>query len=403
MKNQVLLIHKEKHHIYNSLNGITKASPNAMGYLGMYDNSHLFKMILKLLKKEKQIEGYKLNDIDKYVKTTFFTKLLFLLSKKFPALQKVYSVYFEKNSLKFMKKFKYIHVVQDYTNRVLREAKKKNKVVIYEQIIADRSVQAEYLEKELNKWGYPLEILKDLIPDEKIEIEKENLMLADYIHVPSEFVKENVLKLIGIENKEKVVYFPYGVNTEKFTYKCKKFDGKRTLNLICVSRVNLLKGTKYLIEAMKYLKPFNVHLTFIGLCMNKEYELLVEELKELENVTYIESIPHTQMQRYYLEADLLILPSLIEGSSLVIYEALSSGLPCIVTPNSGSVINHNNEGFIINEKSSEDIVSSVKSILNNPNTLQRMSANSRKLANEYSWDRYAENMKELYNKILKEV
>lgn len=400
MSNRVLLVHKGKHHVFHSLLGITQATPQTVGFFGIYNNSQVIKKVLKLLGQEKKLAGYRMEEIDSYIKTNMLCKILFLLSKKSLRAKRLFDYYFEKASEKYLSNVDYIHVVQDYTNQLIRKAKKSDKQIIYEQIIAPSYTQRDYLKAELEKWSYPMEHLEKLVPSKRVEEEIENLSIADYIHVPSQFVKDCILHKIGVKNENKVVMWPYGVNINKFPHSLKSFNGSRKLKILCVSRVSLLKGTKYLIEAMKLLQNENVHLTYVGLCLEDEYIPLKRELQDLKNVTYLHSIPHSEMGKIYMDSDLFLLPSLIEGSSLVIYEALSCGLPCIVTPNTGSIVIDQHNGYVIKEKAIEDIVDKVKLFFEFPHLLENLSHNSRETVSEYTWARFSENMGTFYRQIV---
>ncbi len=46
--------------------------------------------------------------------------------------------------------------------------------------------------------------------------------------------------------------------------------------------------------------------------------------------------PNAEVRRLMLGCDVLVLPSIVEGRAMVQMEALSCGLPIIVTPNAGA-------------------------------------------------------------------
>ena len=46
------------------------------------------------------------------------------------------------------------------------------------------------------------------------------------------------------------------------------------------------------------------------------------------------------------KADIFLFPSLVEGSAKVIFEAMASGC-AVITPNSGSIVEHNKGGFVV--------------------------------------------------------
>ena len=51
--------------------------------------------------------------------------------------------------------------------------------------------------------------------------------------------------------------------------------------------------------------------------------------------------------KVYQDSEFSVLPSLSEGGSNVIHEALACGLPSIVTTNAGSVVRDGVDGYVI--------------------------------------------------------
>ena len=71
----------------------------------------------------------------------------------------------------------------------------------------------------------------------------------------------------------------------------------------------------------------------------------------------------TKKDNIYKKFDLLIHPSFIEGSAKCIYEAMSSGLPVICSIQSGSLVQENVNGFVVNVETLK-INSSINYFLN---------------------------------------
>ena len=84
-----------------------------------------------------------------------------------------------------------------------------------------------------------------------------------------------------------------------------------------------------------------------------------------------------------------------------IYEALASGLPCIVTRNTGSVVRDKIDGFIINEQSIDEIIEKIIYCKNNPDVLSEFSIRARENANRHTWEKYSHNIEMFYKKVLK--
>ena len=63
---------------------------------------------------------------------------------------------------------------------------------------------------------------------------------------------------------------------------------------------------------------------------------LADDMK-LEGVEHLGRVGHSEMPARMAAADVFVFPSLFEGSAVVTYEALASGLPSIATAASGTV------------------------------------------------------------------
>ncbi|MCX7986891.1 MAG: glycosyltransferase family 4 protein [Bacteroidales bacterium] len=267
---------------------------------------------------------------------------------------------------------------------VFREAKTKGIITIKEQIIAPPQ--------------YTLSILSDVwkqFPDwENEEAERTILNFwsnqvwkewehADHIVCGSDFVVETIRQVGG--PSERAVAIPYGVPfKEKLVPSPKNFDGKRKLKILSVGTLGLRKGTPYTILAAKELQK-ECEFTLVG----SFPERLPNLLKNIpENVKITGHIPRSQIGNYYQWADVFLLPSLVEGSATVCYEALGYGLPLIVTPNAGQFIEHGKEGFIISPKSSKEIVDALSNLINQPHLVNEMSVNALKISNQATFDAY---------------
>lgn len=138
------------------------------------------------------------------------------------------------------------------------------------------------------------------------------------------------------------------------------------------------------------LRKADVSLTVVGAMTNPESAELIREMEKAENIYYAGTVPHGKMNELYAGHDVFILPSLAEGSALSVFEALACGLPCIVTKNTGSVVEDGVNGYVIEVRSAAAIAEAVRKTLQRPELLAIQSENARKSAEYYSWDRYAE-------------
>lgn len=387
---RVAVIHPLKHHAYYSMAGVIESGAEVLGLFGYYDNDDVIDRIVRKTKYKKQIDGYKYDKISSFVKTNIVVKLLFLLAKAKPRyFQTLYEMTFENWVIRNLNGVDCIHVLQDYENKVIRYAKKHNIRIIYEQITAF----------DMNQYISEATVIES---DCKLLKEKENLYAADCIIAGSDFVKKSIearIKDTNIYNK--IVVVPYGADTSKFVYKERDFSEGKTLKLIIVACVTAGKGFEYLLDAMEMVKNYNVKLTVIGKSSPEESDLR-ERLEMMDNTNYVGVVPHEQISNYYADADVFVLPSLAEGSSLSVYEALASGLPCIVTNNTGSVIKDGYDGLIVKTKDAESIACAVKQFIDEPELVRTMSKNAGDTIRKYTWEHYENEISAIYKKRFEE-
>ena len=370
---RVAVIHPLKHHVYYSMAGVMESGTEVIGLFGYYDKNDFLDKIVRKTKWKKQIDGYKYERISTCVKTNFFVKALFLMAKAKPKqFQKLYDWAFETWAIHNLKGIDCIHVLQDYENKVIRVANKKNIKIVYEQITA------YYMERFFDD--------KSIGEDLK---QRENLQIVDYILTASDFVKKSILGIEENKNVEnKITVIPYGANTQQFSYKIRQYKSGEILRLLVVASISKRKGIEILLDAMEKLKNEPVKLSVIGVSTTSNGQELVDRMNCMENVEYIGRIPHEQIFEYFDINDVFILPSLAEGSSLSVYEALASGMPCVVTRNTGSVVTDGIDGIIIEVKNADSIVVAVEKFVQNPELVYKMSCNAQNTMNKYSWKKY---------------
>ncbi|ACK73850.1 glycosyl transferase group 1 (plasmid) [Gloeothece citriformis PCC 7424] len=236
-------------------------------------------------------------------------------------------------------------------------AKSQGIYCILDQTLADYSLVYQLLTEEDKIWTeWSLTPFTVNQGDLKLmEREHQEQDLADHIICGSNFVKDSLITR-GVD-AQKVSVVPLGRLKDNITYSDPPIiqtplirgDG---LRILFVGSVNLRKGIPYLLEALRQIKgqiPFTCKI--VG-----SLEIKPERLAEYRDVCdFIGRIPRSQIKDLYTWADVLVLPSLCEGSAMVTYEALSLGVPIITTYHSGSIVRDGQDGFIIPIRNSKAI------------------------------------------------
>src|SRR5262249_27834906 len=93
-------------------------------------------------------------------------------------------------------------------------------------------------------------------------------------------------------------------------------------------------------------------------------------------------------------------PSLHEGSALVTYEALASGLPVITTENAGSVVRDGVDGFVVPIRDVTALQEKILMLYQNRELRREMGARARERAEQFTWAAHRARLSALMGQIL---
>lgn len=248
------------------------------------------------------------------------------------------------------------------------------------------SIPDNIIEFQNKKYGLRIEFKKWL--------RKKMLASADFVVVPSEFMKEIAIK-IGVDNGRiriinNSVEYLFGTQEIEELKKidkevCKKNLGfnENGINLVSVSRLVPWKGQECLIEIMPDLikKYENVFLYLIG--DGPEFNKLKSKISNLKlenNVFLIGKLSHSEVFKYLKCADMFILNTAYEGMSHTILEAITVGIPVITTniPSNKEVIEDGINGFLTDYNDKGKIFEAIQKIIENPDLKNKFSTESKK-------------------------
>lgn len=178
------------------------------------------------------------------------------------------------------------------------------------------------------------------------------------------------------------------------------------VNLLFVGNVCFEKGIRELLTSFQRLieKGANIRLTIIGNLYEKIWlNEFVFAHSLADYVEFVGPVDHCDIFKYYSEADIFVLPSYSEGMPTVMFEAMASRLPIIISRVGGveEVIIDGVNGLLIEPRSSDDLYWKLSDLINDRNKAEQLAENAFNDAiNKYSWQHNAEAMINIYNEIL---
>lgn len=191
--------------------------------------------------------------------------------------------------------------------------------------------------------------------------------------------------------EQEISIIPNGIDIEEFIPDTEKeIDGY--VRILCVSRLTPRKGINYLIDAMQILLAEDaerkIELWIVG--EGGATESLKEQAKELhieKNVKFFGLVKHDELAKYYKMADVFCLPSLNEGMSNTMLEALASGMPIVATVTGGTeeLVSDGENGFYVDQKSPEDLAEKLEKLIGDDAMRKKFGTASRVRAEKMSW------------------
>jgi UDP-glucose:(heptosyl)LPS alpha-1,3-glucosyltransferase len=159
-----------------------------------------------------------------------------------------------------------------------------------------------------------------------------------------------------------------------------------------------LKGVRQLIHATAILKETgrDFRILIVGKGKARSYQAQARRLGCAETIIF--TGPVEQIENIYAVADVYVHPTWYDPCSLVVLEALASGLPVITTRfnGAGEIITHGQEGFLVDTPGDVERLAELMNRLLDDDLVHTMGHQARVLAEQYSWERnIAEMMKVL--------
>lgn len=169
--------------------------------------------------------------------------------------------------------------------------------------------------------------------------------------------------------------------------------------LISVGELNENKNNQVIIKALGKLKNRNIHYVLCGVG-NRELELkaLARKMDVVNNVHFLGY--RTDVKELMNAGDVFVMPSLREGLSRSIMEAMASGLPCVVSRVRGNVdlVKNGENGFLVDPNSTEEMAAAISEIIQNRKARLFMERNSLIGVKKFSSENARNKLSEIYNK-----
>jgi glycosyltransferase involved in cell wall biosynthesis len=232
---------------------------------------------------------------------------------------------------------------------------------------------------------------------------------AQGVIAPSQELAE-ASRWLGI-SRSRIFFIPNGVDVERFlprppdpALRDRLGIGPDARIVLCPRRLVPKNGVRYLAEAIPPIVQESNQARFliVGDGEAEEKDRIQRSLTQAgvsSCVTFTGAIPNASMPAFYNLADVVVLPSLVEATSIAGLEAMASGCPLVGTTVGGipTLIEDGRTGYLIPPADARSLAKAVLSVLGDRGLRMRMGQEARKRAErKFSWHHIARQTVEVY-------
>lgn len=234
---------------------------------------------------------------------------------------------------------------------------------------------------------------------------------ANYIFAVSERVKQEIIKLYNLPAEQVVIthngydknlFKPFAVDKQKFLRELNLDIPDDAKIVSFTGKISLTKGIDILLEANRLIGPeHNIHFLIFGSGdINDIIKPNQEKYYGLERFHILGHQLPEKLARAHNISLLNVAPSRIEGFSISCLEAMACGLPVVVTRDTGS--EEFAVGRVIDQENPQQLADAILNILSlSVDEYNKLSAESSKKAQEFSWHECVKIRLDYYRNTLK--
>jgi glycosyltransferase involved in cell wall biosynthesis len=215
-------------------------------------------------------------------------------------------------------------------------------------------------------------------------------------------------KNIGILQK-KVCVIPNGVNFNQFSPDVDGTEIRKKLNIsnnekiiLFVGRLSLVKRIDVLIDVTKKLSKEGLRVKTVIVGDGEYRDYYYKLAQSCNDIIFISSVPHSEIQKYYAMADVFMLPSLSEGLPNVLLEVAACAKPIVATNTGGisDIVIHGKTGFLVEQGDINSFIEFIKLILNDEELSKRLGNNAYKyVKSKFDWSVIVKSYTKMYESI----
>jgi glycosyltransferase involved in cell wall biosynthesis len=244
---------------------------------------------------------------------------------------------------------------------------------------------------------------------QKCKSNLENIVKADRFIVTTDFIKREILVFLKLP-EEKIDVIPLAPSGNYCPVNRGSLEGRKYVNryaqgdyILYVGTVEPRKNIPILIKAFSILKnryPLKLILAGGKGWMYDDILELPRKLSIQDRVIFTGYVDEKSILYLYNYAAVVVYPSLYEGFGLPVIEAMSCGVPVIISDIPSLREIADDAALIFNPTDHEELAYKIEMILSSESLRLEMTHKGLKKANEYSWGKVVNSTIQTYKKAI---
>jgi glycosyltransferase involved in cell wall biosynthesis len=222
----------------------------------------------------------------------------------------------------------------------------------------------------------------------------------DGVIAPSDQLARLTAAMTG--DSQRVRYIPNGVDASRFHPDAPGADWRARYGIrpeetviLCPRRLVKKNGCVFLARALPAIVAAEPSARVLFAGDGPERESIAAELDAarcLSRATFTGSIPNSEMPAAYAASDVVVVPSLVEATSISVLEAMAAARPVVASRTGGlpALVEEGTTGYLVQPDDVTGLAAAIARLLSDSDRRARMGEAARdRVLREFTWDRIA--------------
>jgi len=233
------------------------------------------------------------------------------------------------------------------------------------------------------------------------QLEYQGLKDSDHVITVSDYTKNTVNKYYGI-SKDKITVVHNGIDLKSFEPISIRNLFPNDHIVLYVGRLTFQKGVEYFLQSAKQVLKYHPNTIFMVVGDGDMYQRHIIEAATMgigSRVVFTGFLSGNKLRSAYQMADVFVMPSVSEPYGLVALEAIASGVPTIISKQSGVSESINNI-YKTDFWDIDKMAGLINSVLSYPHQAQELTLMAQNESTKLSWENAALKTIHVYNQLV---